>query len=494
MSFDDILNNLPEVTGPEQRRLSFKEKLKWTGIVLGIFFILGMIPLFGLGDNALSQFEMLSLILGAEFGSIISLGIGPLVTASIVLQLLNGSGIIKFDLTTHEGKKRFQGTQKLLSIFFILFEGCIYVYMGGLSPQGYVGIVTKGMPIYSLLQIILVFQLFLGGLMIMFMDEVVSKWGFGSGISLFIAAGVSKQIFIRAFSWLPSPNNPNIVTGAIPALFQSLSIGDPQTAVLMIASVVATILVFAMAVYGQAMKVEIPLSFGRIRGHGIRWPLSFIYTSNIPVILIAALLANIQLWARLLQGATDSCRAAITSGGTCGIARGILMHISNFFGTYVGNVPDQGLVAWIHSPDVVRQILTGAITFNPSSWAPLAHSFVYILIMIGGSIMFSIFWVQTAGMDARSQAKQIMASGLQIPGFRRDERVLERLLNRYIWPLTIMGAIAVGFMAAVADVTGALSRGTGILLTVMIVYRLYEDIAKKHMMDMNPMMRKFMEQ
>ena len=106
--------------------------------------------------------------------------------------------------------------------------------------------------------------------------------------------------------------------------------------------------------------------------------------------------------------------------------------------------------------------------------------------------MFGIFWVQTAGMDSRSQAQQMLASGLQIPGFRKDQRVLERLLDRYIWPLTIMGAITVGFLASFADLTGALGSGTGILLTVMIVYRLYEDIAKQHMMDMNPMMRKFM--
>src|SRR3989339_961256 len=129
-----IISNLPEVEAPTQKALSFREKLKWTAIVLVIFFVLGLMPLFGLGINALQRFETLSIILGAEFGSLISLGIGPIVTASIVLQLLNGSGIWKFDLTTHEGKKRFQGTQKLFSIFFIIFEASIYILMGGLSP------------------------------------------------------------------------------------------------------------------------------------------------------------------------------------------------------------------------------------------------------------------------------------------------------------------------------------------------------------------------
>lgn len=459
-AFKNILYNLPEVAPPTQRRLSFKEKLKWTLLILVLFFVLGLIPLFGLGRNALQQFEMLSIILGASFGSIISLGIGPIVTASIVLQLLNGSGILKFDLQSHEGKRTFQGVQKLLAVFFIIFEAGIYVFMGGLAPPPELA----GTALHFQFQLLLIFQLFLGGILIMFMDEVVSKWGFGSGISLFIAAGVSQQVFIRALSPLPSPNNPNIATGAIPALFQSLAAGDPQTALLMVAGVASTILVFVMAVYGQAMKVEIPLSFGRIRGHGIRWPLNFMYTSNIPVILISALMANVQLWANLLQ-----------------------QWGYPILGTFVGNVPTTGFVSWLYSPDVVGKAIRGSLTL-----ADIAQSGVYMLFLIVGCVIFSWFWVQTSGMDARSQAKQIMNSGLQIPGFRKDERVLERLLSRYITPLTVMGAIAVGILAGIADISGALTNGTGLLLTVMIIYRLYEDVARQHMMDMNPMMRKFM--
>jgi len=458
--YKQILYNLPEVAPPTQRKLGFKEKLKWTLLILVLFFVLGLIPLFGLGQNALQQFQILSIILGAEFGSIISLGIGPIVTASIVLQLLNGSGLIKFDLSTHEGKKTFQGVQKLLSLFFIIFEGAIYVFMGGLAPPE----ALAGTTSFFTLELLLVFQLCLGGILIMFMDEVVSKWGFGSGLSLFIAAGVSKSVFIRALSPLPSPNNPEIMTGAIPALFQSLARGDPQTALLMLAGVVSTVLVFVIAVYAQSMKVEIPLSFGRIRGHGIRWPLSFVYTSNIPVILISALIANIQLWAHLLQRWGYPV-----------------------LGTFAGNTPATGFVAWIASPDIVGKLIRGSLTF-----ADVSHSLVYMVFLIVGAVVFSWFWVQTSGMDAKSQAQQMMKSGLQVPGFRKDARVLERLLERYITPLTVMGAIVVGILAGLADISGALTNGTGLLLTVMIIYRLYEDIAKQHLMDMNPMMRKFM--
>lgn len=458
---DKIISNLPEVRGPKQKRLPFKEKLKWTLVILVIFFVMGFIPLFGLGDNALQQFEFLSIILGASFGSIISLGIGPLVTSSIVLQLLSGTGILNLDLTTPEGRQKFQGLQKLAGVFFVVFEAAIYVLMGGLAPAPELA----GTTLFAQLEFMLIFQLILGGILIMFMDEVVSKWGFGSGISLFIAGGVAQQIFIRAFNFLPSPTNPEIASGAIPALFQSLAIGDITTAGLQLAAVLSTFVVFAVCVYAQSMKVEIPLSFGRVRGQGIRWPLNFFYTSNIPVILIAALMANIQLFARLLER---------------------LGH--PLLGTFSGNSPTSGLVFWLNHPNIVKSIIRGSVTFTQ-----IGQSLIYILIMIIGSIIFGIFWVQTANMDAKSQAKQILSSGLQIPGFRRDERVLEKILSRYIWPLTIVGGAAVGMLAAVADLTGALSRGTGILLAVMIVYKLYEEIAKQHMMDMHPAMRKFME-
>lgn len=458
MSFiNKILENLPEVKAPEQKYLPFNQKLKWTGLILFAYLIMGVIPLYGLGKNELANFEFLSIILGAQFGSLISLGIGPIVTSSIVLQLLNGSGILKLDTTTHEGRVFFQGLQKLLSIFFIIFESLIYIFMGGLNPE--VGFSPW----------ILVSQLFIAGIIILYMDEVINKWGFGSGISLFIAAGVASQIVISAFSPLTTTGSLAFGSGQAPVgrvwvMFISLFKGLPQESLLAFLAIFATILVFLISVYVQSMKVEIPLSFGRVRGYGIRWPLKFIYTSNIPVILVAALLANVQLWATLLE--------------KWGYP---------LLGSFANGSPVSGFVLWIFPPNLFQNLFTGNFVF-----LDLLRSLSYISFMVVGSIIFSIFWVQTSGMDASTQAKQILASGLQIPGFRRDERVLERILNRYIMPLTVMGAIAVGFLAAMADVMGALSRGTGILLAVMIIYKLYEDIAQQHMMDMNPMLKKVM--
>ena len=96
-------------------------------------------------------------------------------------------------------------------------------------------------------------------------------------------------------------------------------------------------------------------------------------------------------------------------------------------------------------------------------------------------------------MDAQSQARNIMKSGLTIPGFRKDERILESVLERYIFPLTIMGGIAIGLLSAVSDTIGTLVGGTSMLLVILIMYQFYQNIAQQHSMDMYPALKKLIK-
>ncbi len=458
MEFRDILKHLPEVKTPLEKRLSFNKKLKWTLIILVAFFILAKIPLYGLSASALARFEFLELILGTEFGSIISLGIGPIVMASIILQLLVGSKILNIDVKTDEGKKYFQGLQKLLVFFFILFEAIIYVLMQGLQAlPGYTGIV--------------IFQLILGGLLIVFMDEVVSKWGFGSGVSLFIVAGVGKGLFNALFQFVSAEGGICLLNfsqvpcaGKVWVVIQSLINSDPSGAIRAITAILVTIIIFLGVVWAQSLKVEVPLSFDRLRGYNIRWPLAFFYASNIPVILTAALAANLQLFAGLFENWLGK---------------------PTFLGSFQGGIPVSGLAYWLSAPLLLEALLTKSFT-SLMIWQALAHTLFYV----GFSILFAVFWVKTAGMDASTQARNIISSGLQIPGFRKDERVLESILDRYIMPLTVMGGAVVGLLASAADLLGALTSGTAILLAVMIIYQLYQNIAQQHSLDMHPILKK----
>lgn len=470
MSLREFVLNLPEVARPTEKKLSFNTKLKWTLIILIAFFVLANIPLYGMAKNALARFEYLAIIFGTDFGSIISLGIGPIVMASIILQLLVGSKILNIDLKSKEGKEYFQGLQKLLTLFFVVFEAMVYVLMKGL----------EGMPG---LEWLVILQLVVGGLLIVFMDEVTTKYGFGSGVSLFIAAGVGWRLFTQAFGFLGSEKQIQSV-GRVLVFFTSIAAGDAVSAMSAAAVVAVTILIFLIVVWAQSVKVEVPLSFERIRGFAVKWPLAFFYTSVIPVILAAALLANIQLFARLAENSAAACKL-----GECGIA-GMIASKLSWLGTFDAQGSAQsGLSFWISAPHPT--LIQGLIT---KSFRPifLLQSLTHILFFMLCSVLFAVFWVRTSGMDARNQAEQIMSSGLHIPGFRKDPRILESVLKRYIMPLTVMGGAAIGLLAALTDLLGALVSGTAILLGVMIIYKFYEDISQQHAVDMHPALRKFM--
>ena len=156
-----IFSYLPQVKSPSYR-VPFKEKLKWTGVILILYFVLTQIPLFGLSSTSVDQFAQLRAVMAGSFGSILTLGIGPIVSASILLQLLVGGKILKLDLSQHEDKAFFQGTQKLLAVIFTLFEGGVMVLTGALAPSS---------PEFVWVMIL---QITIGGILIIFLDEVVS--------------------------------------------------------------------------------------------------------------------------------------------------------------------------------------------------------------------------------------------------------------------------------------------------------------------------------
>jgi len=452
MAFVDILKNLPEVKAPLEKKLSFNVKLKWTIIVLAAFFVMSNISLYGADPGFLQQFEYLAIIMGTSFGSVISLGIGPIVMASIILQLLVGSQILEIDTSTSEGKKFFQGLQKLLVFFFIIFESMVYVLMGGIkAAPGFVSIV--------------IFQLILGGLAILFMDEVTHKWGFGSGVSLFIAAGVGWRLITALFGFLGPEGNLQ-ASGAIIAFIASLMKADSTGAILSLAPIITTVILFLLVVWAQSLKIEIPLSYDRLRGYSMKWPLQFFYASVIPVILTAALIANLQLFGGLLQNWIGH---------------------PTFLGNMVNGRAVSGFLYWVGSTDIVQAIITGSW-----EWKLLLQTLGHVVFYMFFAALFSVFWVKTSGMDASNQAENILKSGLQIPGFRKDKRILESILSRYVMPLTVMGGLAIGLLAAAANNLGTLVGGTALLLGIMITFQFYQNIAQQHALDMNPAMKKMM--
>ncbi|NIO44587.1 MAG: preprotein translocase subunit SecY [Candidatus Aenigmarchaeota archaeon] len=502
-----IASFIPTVSEPVQK-LTFREKAKWTLIILVLFFVLGSITIWGVDPDAVAHFEFLEIVFGSRFGSIITLGIGPIVTASIILQLLVGSKIINWDLSNEEHKKKFSATQKILTIVFCFVTAIAYVVAGAIPAAG---------PNITL-TIFIVLQLALGGIIIMFMDEVVSKWGFGSGVSLFIAAGVAKTIFVRTLNPLTQagtlPMEGEFPAGIIPLFIASFLEGNP--ALLNLLPLLGTVLVFLIVIFVQDVKVEIPMAFSLPFGKfsARRWPLKFLYTSNIPVILVAAVLANVQVLGRVLYGRGITFLGTYTEQGSPNPG-GLMYYLSTPSGevgimivTIIGSIVALSFVILalkVWKKNAFKMCIMGAVIGMILGYFLISyynlpgitidgilHITVYISVYILGSVIFSIFWTATSGMDSKSVAEQFKTYLIMIPGFRHDPRIVEKVLNRYIPALTVMGGAFIGFLAAYADLTSAIGTGTGLLLATMIVYQLYEQITSQHKEDMPPAIKKFL--
>ncbi|MBI4177063.1 MAG: preprotein translocase subunit SecY [Candidatus Aenigmarchaeota archaeon] len=513
MILEPLFRFLPSVRKPAEKQ-TLKKKLTWTGIMLLLYFAMSHVTVYGVSETALQRFAFLELILGSRFGSLMTLGIGPIVTASIILQLMVGSKIINWDLSKRDQKLRFESTQKLLAIVITVVEAVAYVSFGAVPPR-------EGAS--AMLVFLLIFQLSLGGWLVILMDEIVTKWGFGSGISLFIAAGVSSQIIINMINPLAPcidnalklciPDETNKPAGLLPNALLGLLSGNLADASTSLIPIFSTLIVFLIVIYAQAIRVEIPLAFGYFRGFGRSWPLKFIYTSNIPVILTAALIANVQVVGALLASkgfpilGTFDANNSPTSGlvfflsvprelpiQTMMLTIGVFTVLGTLLSVYYLRKylletallsAFAGVLVWYFGFQAMG--FTAATALSVES---LARLFVYTAFLTSGSVLFSVFWVNTANMNAESVAKQIQSIGMQIPGFRRDPRIIESVLDKYIPNLAVLGGLFIGILAAFADSVNALGTGTGILLTVMIIYTMYEQLGAQQMEDMHPAIRK----
>lgn len=545
--FRPIIRIFPEIRTP-QRTVSFREKILWTGVILLIFLVMSNIPLYGIQTGqGYDYLYWMRVILASSRGTLMELGIGPIVTAGLIMQLLVGSRLIEMNYGDPEDRALFTGTQKVLAFLVTVVQITIYILSGAY------GQLTGD-------QMLLVFiQLSVAGTLLILMDETIQKgWGLGSGVSLFIAANVAGQIFWGCLNMTASPYD-FLAGGIIIALVQILSfpfsytysvfqqaigqfrsifppanLGDftyfieglpTATAWAREAFVVdllyphndiwhlfnrgygqpdligliAAFITFLVVVYLESVRVEIPLQYARYRGFRGRYPIKFFYTSNIPVILVWALYANALLLAQVfwtnygfqpiynfltLSPGSYNWLADVSWIATYNIGWNF-NPMANLLGQFVPSwgaqgqlVPYGGLVYYLTTP-----------TGLSSVFADPARAGVYLLLFSGFCGLFAYIWIDVSGLSSRDIANQLIAAGMMVPGFRRSPKIVEKILDRYIPVVTILGGLGVGVLAALADFAGALGTGVGVLLTVGIIYQYYQIIAQEQLASINPALR-----
>ncbi len=129
--FKPISRVIPEVKPPE-RKVSFQNRLIWTLLALLIYFIMSEIPLYRHTRNDVGgdTFTAYRVIFASSKGTLMELGIGPIVTAGLIIQLLAGSDIISFDRSSAEDRGLFTTASKFFSIVMIIIQAALYIISG----------------------------------------------------------------------------------------------------------------------------------------------------------------------------------------------------------------------------------------------------------------------------------------------------------------------------------------------------------------------------
>jgi preprotein translocase SecY subunit len=463
--FKPLARFFPDIKAPD-RKVAFNEKIFWTAISLIIYFVMSQTPLYGIGSAGLNDpLGSLRVIFASNRGTLMELGIGPIVTAGLILQVLAGSKMVNIDMSNPEDRSLFTSASKILSVVMTVFEASAYI-LGG--TYGSIPVTTE---------IVIMLQLVAAGLIVLLLDELLQKgWGLGSGISLFIAAGVASTIWWDSVAPM-GPMTDGKYLGALIAFVQGVTGGQNIRNILArtgglpdMVAFITTLGVFGIIIYFNGMRVEIPVSYAKYRGFRGKFPLKLFYVSNIPVIFAAALFGNIYFVSQLIWQRYNNLN-------------------TNFWLNILGTFsiqgrqyqPSGGLVYYVVPPQSLS--LTMADPFR---------ALVYAFLLIVGCVFFAVTWVEVGGMDSRTVARQLLDSGMQIEGFRRSEVPIRQMLDRYIPAVTIIGAILIGAIAAFADFLGAFGSGTGILLTVGIIEQYYQIFVQERITELYPAARGFL--
>lgn len=450
---------LPEISKPE-RKIQFREKVLWTAITLFIFLVCCQIPLFGImSSDSADPFYWIRVILASNRGTLMELGISPVVTSSLIMQLLAGAKLLDVG-DSPKDRALFNGAQKLFGLVITLGQAIVYVLTGMYGEPAQLG---------AGICLLIIIQLFVSGLIVLLLDELLQKgYGLGSGISLFIATNICETIVWKAFS--PATVNTGRGTefeGAFIALFHLLATRQDKVRALReafyrqnlpnLTNLLATILIFGIVIYFQGFRVDLPIKSARYRGQYSSYPIKLFYTSNIPIILQSALVSNLYILSQIL---------AVKFPGNFLVGLLGIWADSGSGGPGRASYPVGGLCYYMSPPESL-----GHIVDNPF------HAVVYISFMLGSCAFFSKTWIDVSGSSAKDVAKQLKDQQMVMRGHREKSMIHE--LNRYIPTAAAFGGLCIGALSVLADFMGAIGSGTGILLAVTIIYQYFEIFVKE---------------
>ena len=449
---------IPEVAQPKLE-IKKQQKFIWTAIILFIFLICSQIPLYGIHKSEGSDpLHWMRVILASNRGTLMELGISPLITSSMIMQVLVGTKIVEVNQSVKEDRQLYEATTKLFGIIISFGEAIAYVMSGMYGDLATIGAFNS---------FLLIFQLVFAGILVMVLDELLSKgYGLGSGISLFIATNISENIIWKGFSPFTVTSDKGVdYEGAFISTVHYLITSKNKVAALHkafyranlpnLSNFVATIIVFLVVIYFQGFRVEIKIAHKKYPGVYHTQPIKLFYCSNTPIILQSALVSNLYFISQILYKKYKQ------------------FFIIRLLGVWQDqdngqSIPIGGLAYYLSPPnsfvDFVRDPL---------------HTFLYVAFVLISCALFAKTWIELSGKGSRDIAKQLRENDYFLEGIRENEDNVIEKLNRYVGAAAGLGGMCIGILTIFADFMGAIGSGTGILLAVTIIYEYFEDLKKE---------------
>jgi preprotein translocase subunit SecY len=459
-----------------KRHVPLKTKLVFTIAILILYFALGNIPLFGLSPESLDLFGRWRALFAGQRFSLSAVGIMPIINASIILQILAGPKIMKLDLTNPRDQAFYLSMQKLLVLCFVIFTSFTCV-IGFYKPnQDIADLFGVSLRFISCL---LFLQVFFGGMLIYYMEEVVSRWGICSGLGLFIVADVSHQIITGLINWMPG--NSGLAAGVIPRWVQiaqqvePYKISDGGMVFLFehhLIALITTVALFFLVVYLMCARIEIKIP-GYLRWRGgrgrVRFPIKFAHFSY--AIVVPLVFLNL---GRVLQASIQGLGRLLYSRG------------NTFFGAYdeMGTAVS-GLVFYLHpiySPGDWFPPLLHSVYPNIAGWQIAVRIATDMSIMVTCAMIIALLWIKlTPGLETRDVRAMVRESGLPIYGHSRDLKAIKRAVDRYTTRIVMMGCGVLGALLVIANMFGTLGLVSVLylIIAVIVIYASYEEITSE---------------
>lgn len=369
--------------------------------------------------------------------SIMLVGLGPYINASIIMQLLT-KAVPKLEALNKEGefgRKKINQITRMLTLPLAIIQsiGAIYLVKQSATQVAGIGDITANA---SLMQWVLMVSALTGGAMLlMWLGELITEQNIGNGISLLITIGIVATL-------------PQTLAGLAESVFggnetwRILGVELPisKSGFLYAAALALAVLIITMIVVRiNEAKRELTVHYAkRIQGNrtygGVTTvlPVKLITAGVVPIIFALAFLSVPSFVGQLLTG-NESAR---------------LQELGN------------NLLLWFQTPT--------AQTLTSGEWQAFIYPATYFLLVFG----FTFFYTSIA-FNAKDIAENLQKQGGFISGVRSGAQT-EKYLSKVVMRLTLFGALALALLsvlpiAAEAFIQNAANLAIGGTTTLILV-------------------------